>query len=454
VVEVRAMQQESMFPEVPEVQGAAEPPTLPESARVVRPVRAQLEWTARSLDQSLPEDHLARAIWAFVEQLELGAFYASVRAVIDGPGRPASDPKALLALWVYATADGVGSARRLARLCEEHDAYRWLRGGVPVNYHMLSDFRVARKGEMGELLSQILAALMAGGLVKLERVAQDGVRLRASAGSASFRRRARLEHFLEQARAQVEHLAEEREHPDPRQSERERAARERAARERQGRIERALAEMPKVEAIKERQKRKLERGKRERVSEPRVSSTDAEARVMKMADGGFRPAFNAQLATDIDSQVIVGVSVVNQGTDEGLAAPMEAQVAERTGQHPSEYVVDGGFASLNDVVTLTRRGVTVYTPSRPPKGEVRRKDPTMPRPTDPPEVADWRVRMGTEEAKARYKDRGASAECVNAQVETRYGLRQLPVRGLGKALSVLLLVAATHNLLRWIALTT
>jgi transposase len=419
---------------------------------VVRPVRTQMEWTARSLDDSLPADHLAREIWVFVERLELDPFYASVKAVIDGPGRPASDPKVLLALWVYAMADGVGSARRLARLCEEHDAYRWLRGGVPINYHMLSDFRVARRAELDELLTSILAALMAGGLVKAERVAQDGVKLRASAGAASFRRRQRLEGFLEQARERVAELG--REQPDPQQSEREQAARQRAARERRERIEKALAEMPKVEAIKAKQKSKLMKGKREKVREARVSTTDPEARVMKMADGGFRPAFNAQVATDMDSQVILGVAVSNQGTDQGLAAPMEEQVAERTGQHPGQYVVDGGFASLEDVEVLTKREVTVYTPSRPPTGEERSKDPTLPRPSDSPEVAAWRVRMGTEGAKALYRDRGASVEWANAQIEGRYGLRQLPVRGLDRALSLLLLVAVAHNLLRWIALST
>lgn len=451
------MMREPLLPEMPEVQGPEsepEPPTRPEAARVVRPVRTQLEWVPRSLDDALPEGHLARSIWAFVERLELGSFYASVRAVLNGPGRPASDPKVLLALWVYATADGVGSARQLAHLCEEHDAYRWLRGGVPINHHQLADFRVARQQQLDELLTKILASLMSAGLVKAERVAQDGVRLRAGAGAASFRRKERLEQFLEQARERVRQLGQEREHPDPCRTARERAAQGRAARERAERIERALAEMPKVEAIKEKQKRKLAKGKREKVGEARVSTTDAEARVMKMADGGYRPALNAQLATDMDSQVIVGVGVVNQGTDLGLAAPMEAQVAERTGRHPSEYVVDGGFASLGDVVTLTRREVTVYTPSRPPTGELRGKDPSLPRPTDPPEVASWRVRMATEEAKALYRDRGAAAECVNAQIEGRYGLRQLPVRGLGKVLSVLLLAVITHNLLRWIALAT
>src|SRR5665811_1908303 len=140
----------------------------------------------RSLDEFLPADHLARAVLALVERLDLDGFYASIKAVIDGPGRPASDPKVLLALWVYATADGVGSARQLARLCEEHDAFRWLRGGVPINYHMLSDFRTAHGPALDELLSQILAAMMKADLVSLKRVSQDGVRVRSDAGAASF----------------------------------------------------------------------------------------------------------------------------------------------------------------------------------------------------------------------------------------------------------------------------
>jgi len=429
-----------------------EVPTRAEEARVVRPERSQVAFLPRSLDQALAEDHPARAIWAFVERLDLERFYGSIRAVVDGPGRPASDPRVLLALWIYATSQGVGSARRLARLCEEHDAYRWLRGGVPINYHLLADFRVARRQELDELLTQMLAAMMNSGLVRLERVAQDGVRLRAQAGSASFRRPQRLEECLEQAREQVERLGQEQEQPSA-VSAREEAARQRAVKERQERVERALAQLPGIEAIKARQRRKKVKGQREKVSEARASTTDPEARVMKMSDGGFRPALNAQLAADMDSQVIVGVSVVNQGTDAGQAAPMEEQIAQRTGRHPESYVVDGSYAALQDVVTLARREVTLYAPSRPPTGPVRQRDASLPRPTDAPEVEAWRARMCTEEGKALYRERGASVECVNAQVEQRYGLRQLPVRGLDKALSVLLLVAIAHNLLRWIALT-
>lgn len=157
-------------------------PTHPEDARLLRPSRNQVEWTPRTLDASVPQEHAVRAIWAMLERLDLSAFYASIKAVLGRPGHPTTDPQVLLALWLYATAEGVGSARRLARLCEEHDAYRWLRGGVPINYHMLSDFRVAHQQAMDDLLTEILASMMVDGLVTLRHVAQDGMRTRGLRG--------------------------------------------------------------------------------------------------------------------------------------------------------------------------------------------------------------------------------------------------------------------------------
>ena len=309
------MAEETLF-ELPEKQASQSPvPTRPEDARVLRPIRSQIEWMPRSLDATLPEDHQTRAIWAFLEKLDLSAFYGSIKAVLDGPGRSTTDPQVLLALWLFATSDGIGSARQLARLCEEHDAYRWLRGGVPINYHMLSDFRVAHKKELDGLMTNILASMMSEGLVTLERVAQDGMRTRASAGASSFRRKERLEKCLTEARAQVEQLAKERENPDPEVNRRQEAARERAAREREQRVEDALRQMPAVKAAKERKRKTAAKKERAKVKEPRVSTTDPEARVMKMPDGGFRPAYNLQFATDVGSQVIVGVGVTTEGSD-------------------------------------------------------------------------------------------------------------------------------------------
>ena len=415
---------------------------------MLKPNRQQLQWLPRDLDAVLAEDHPARAIWGMLEKLDLSAFYGAIKATLDRPGRPTTDPQVLLALWLLGTVEGVGSARKLTRLCGEHDAYRWLCGGVPINYHMVSDFRVVHQEALDELLTQIVASLTVAGAVTLERVAQDGMRVRASA--SSFRRQETLEAHLENARAQVERLAQEREHPDPGVNQRERAARERAARERVGRVEQALEYLSQAQAAKERQQRTLATVKRTKVTAPRTSTTDPEARVMKMPDGGFRPAYNVELATDQAKGVIVGVTVIREGTDAGQALPMQEQVVKRTGQHPGAYLMDGSFATKEDITGLEERGVTVYAPVRLPrnKPEEERYQPSY---GDSPQVVRWRQRMATEEAKAVYRQRGSTAEWANAQV-SQHGVSRFTVRGVAKLTSVMLLVAVGHNLLRWAAL--
>jgi len=301
---------------------------------------------------------------------------------------------------------------------------------------------------MDELLTRIVGVLMAEELVSLKEVAQDGVRVRASAGSGSFRRKERLEQHLEAAREQVRRLSEERERPDPGESKRERAARERAGRERVERVERALEQMPLVEAAKERQVKRAGKARQAKIAKPRVSTTDPEARVMKMADGGFRPAYNIQLATDVDSQVIVGVKVTNQGTDQGEALPVEEQVVERSGQEPDAYLMDGGYVDLDQIQTLERRGIKVYAPPKESQKTVTWKPGTK------PELMAWRDRMETDEGKAIYRHRASSVECVNALARVKYGVQQFRVRGLSKVTSVLLLVAITHNLMRWATLSS
>jgi Transposase and inactivated derivatives len=445
---------DSLF-ELPEAQPKKAPePTRPEVARLYQPVRNQLEMVPRDLDSTLPEDHVARAIWAFLEKLDLASFYASIKAVIAHPGHPATDPKVLLALWLLATVDGVGKARQLDRLCREHDAYRWLRGGVPVNYHLLADFRVGHQKELDELMSQILAAMMSTGLVTLRQVAQDGMRVRASAGSGSFRRKKRLEEYLEEARTEVTRLAQERDCPETPSSRKQQAARERAARERCERLQEALDNLPKIQEARDKRAKKDSKVKRACQQEVRVSMTDPEARVMRMPDGGFRPAFNLQIATDVDSQVILGVEVTNKGSDAGLAVPMVEQIEKRVKSQPKGYLFDNGFATREDITALTRKGIVVYAPPPSPrKPPTEGTDEPVGAKGDTPEVVQWRERMRTEEAKTIYKERASTAECVNALGRAR-GLTQLVVRGTAKVLSTLLLVAITHNLMRWLSLTT
>jgi len=444
------MSEEPLFP-LPEAQAvAATPPSTPRVARVRRPNRQQVVWEAHDLEAALRPDHPARAIWAVLERLDLAAFYTEIKAVVDRPGRPATDPQVLLAVWLLATVEGVGSARHVARLCAEHDAYRWLCGGVPTNYHLLADFRVAHEHALDGVLTQTVAALLAAGAVRLQRVAQDGMRVRASAGASSFRRKAKLVDCLAAAEAQVAALAVAREHPDPGVSRREQAARERAAREREQRVQRALTLLPQAEAAKAVQEQRAPKASRAKVTAPRVSTTDPEARVMKLADGGFRPAYNVQLATDQAAGVIVGAGATSAGSDAHEAPAMVEQVVRRTGQVPKDYLVDGGFASREAITAVAAAGPTVYAPVRQPKTwpEERRYEPRY---RDSAAVMAWRERMATEAGKAVLRQRGAIAEWANAQV-SQHGLSRFTVRGLAKVTSVVLLAAVAHNLLRCIGL--
>lgn len=400
--------------------------------------RAQVLLRPVDLEGLLPEDHRARVVWAYVEGLDRTLLYQGIQAVEGEVGRPATDPKILLALWLYATLEGVGSARALARLCEEHLAFQWICGGVPTNHHTLADFRTAHGEFLDTLLTRSVASLMAQGLVELQRVAQDGVRVRASAGAASFRRRKTLEACLAAAAAQVRTLRTEVDAEPAGTTRRQHQARDRAARERAARVAQALAQLPALEA----KKKPAAKG------EARASTTDPEARVMKMADGGFRPAYNLQFAADTAAQVIVGVDVTNAGSDLGQLAPMVAQVEARHAQPPGAMLVDGGFATKEDIAAVSAR-TTVYAPVQKPKNPVR--DPHAPLPQDGPAVATWRQRMGTPAAQAIYKERAATAECVNAQARNR-GLRQLLVRGLAKVRAIALWYAVAHNLLRAVAL--
>jgi transposase len=415
--------------------------------------RDQIALRPVDLEATVGPEHAVRNVWAFVERLDLSALYAEIGSVEGQAGRAAIDPKILMALWLYATVDAVGSAREIERLTETHDAYRWICGGVNVNHHTLSDFRCARVDVLDELLSESVAVLVKKGLVKLERVAQDGMRVRASAGAGSFRRRSTLELCLKQARAQVQALKGEIDADPNASNRRRRAARERAAKEREARLAQALEQLAEVEKQKKKAVAKKQNETEEQYrkrSEPRASSTDAQARVMKMADGGFRPAYNVQLASTPASQIIVGVEVNNCGSDGGQLSPMLEQVQQRYQQRPAEWLADGGFASDADIEDAHRGGITVYAPVRHPRNSSR--DPYVPLPDDSEALAQWRQRMGSEAAKEIYKQRAATAECVNAIARGR-GLSQFLVRGLNKVKAVALWYALAHNLMRAVTLT-
>ncbi len=425
---------------------SATPPRLrsPDRQSVIPPMQ---------LEDLLDSDHQARVVWDFCLGLDLTPLLDEIRSRVGGPGRAALDPRLGVALWLYATLEGVGSARALDWLCVEHNAFRWLTGGVSVNYHTLADFRVDHLGFLDGVLTHSVAVLREQDLVELNRVAQDGMRVRASAGAASFRRRPTLEECLEEAADQVRRLKEEMDDDPAGPSRRHAAARERAAREREERVRQALDRLPELEAKKKASER----------DETRVSTTDAEATVMKMADGGYRPAYNLQLAADCGSQVIVGVEVLTVGSDMGQMTPMLEQIGERYGEYPDEYLADGGFAKHEDIERTQALpcGATAYVPvpeprkakgkgavpvaGQPPEGKTPR-DKHEPSPGDSEAIGEWRRRMGTAAAKEIYKERASTIECVNAQTRNR-GLLRLLVRGLEKVKAIAMWFAIAHNVM-------
>ena len=432
---------DELFEDLPE---QAKPQTASErvgAARLREPKRDQVELRATDLDSLIGEDHLARLIWDYVEGLDLRELEARIKARDDRPGHPATSPWLLLALWLYAMSEGVGSARALARLCECHDGYRWLCGGVSVNYHLLADFRVECAEVVDRLLAEHLAALAKAELIDLDALMQDGIRVRASAGAPSFRREATLDRLAAVADAMVQGLKAELEASPDASNQRLRAAKERARRERKERID--AARKVAAEVKEQRRKREEERPNGKKPKEPRASTTDPDARVMKMADGGFRPAYNVQVASVAGEQIVVAVDVSNNGSDRGLMRPMLERLHALTGHFPGRYLVDGGFCSAADIEWGHSTGTQVYCP---PVQSKHGTDPYRPRRGDGPGVLAWRARMADDEGKAQYKLRSIG-ECIHARWRN-WGLKQLNVRGIEKVRANILLYALTNNILQ------
>jgi transposase len=409
--------------------------------RVKTAQRKQVMMHLHTLDELIREDHPARNVWRYVESLDLSAFYQDIQAVEGGVGRDAVDPRILLALWLFATIEGIGSARRLAELCTRDFAYLWICGEVTVNRDMLNTFRSRHPQQLDALMTETIGVLLHHNLVSLRRVAQDGMRVRASAGTKSFRREASLQKHLEAARRQVERMRQEDDDDQAGRS-RQEAARQRAAQERLARLEAAIAEREKLQQ----QKDEHPGNKGPKKKEARASMTDPEARVMKMPDCGYRPAYNVQFATEAASRIIVGVDVTNAGADSGQMVPMVNKIEHQFHRLPEEYLADGGFSSREDTTSLEQRGVKVYSPLKKEQTLLDRgQDPYARQRGDSDEYYAYRQRMKTAGAKEIYKRRSAIAEFPNAGCRNR-GLQQFALRGLKKTKIIAVWHALAHNL--------
>jgi transposase len=417
-----------------------------DTPRVRLPDRHQHVFEDCCLDAQLAPEHRARVVWSFVEALDVGELEAAIKSVPGRAGAPAIAPRLLLGLWLYACLDGVGSARELERLCDEHIAYRWLCGRVGVNHHTLSDFRNQSGKFLDRLLTDMIAALVKAGVVEGSTIHQDGTKVRASAGSSSFRRESTLEKLRVEAAAHVQSVKAQAD--DQTLTARVRAARTRAAREQQERLAQAVKAMEEMKKVKQRSLAK--KGPR-RTAEPRASTTDPDARVMKTNGGGKHPAYNIQLATDAKSRAIVGVQVLQNPVDNGMSEAMRPEVERRTGGKVKVHVTDAGYLGKPTLEREEMAGVQRIMPlPTKPDGQPA----TAHQPDDGPGVRQWRDRMQTEEAKAIMRQRSGFAETPNAELKTVRAMDRLLVRGLSKATNVVLIGVIVYNLMHFAAALT
>ena len=418
-------------------------------ARFIRADRAQARWDMIDLEGLLPSDHRARTVVSFVASLDLSELYAAIGSREGEPGRPAADPAVLLALWLYATIEGVGSARALARLCERDLAYRWIAGGVPLNYHGLADFRVGHVALLDRLLTESVTALIAEGIVSLAEVAVDGTKVRAQASRESFKTAGALARIEAAVERRLAALTEEVASDPAASSRRRQAAQEQAAQDVKARAERAREALDQLRAEKE-ARAKTHKKDEEKKAEPKASLSDPEARFMRFPDGAHRPAYNAQIAAAPREGIILAMKMTDRRNDAGLAAPMVDEIVERYGQTPQNLLVDTHYATAEDIAALAAHpagAVRVFAPPPSESDDVKPKTlarRAKKRAQEPESVKEWRSRMTTPEARAAYGVR-KFIERINGNLKN-HGFGFVPVRGLIKAQAVALWHALAHNL--------
>ena len=407
------------------------------TVRTREPCRIQVEIKFGAVDELVGPDHVVRTIDAIVGGLDLRPFERRWKAVEGRAGKPVTSPRMLLTLWIYAVSQGVGSAREIERRSRSDSAFAWIVADLKPSHDVIAAFRVQQGEAFSKLLTDVVTALIDKGALSIDVVAQDGTRIRANASAPSFRRKEALLELREQARTHVEAVLTRGD--DPEASATAQTARATKALDFQQRVEAALSTVEDLQVT-------TVAGEN-----ARASTTDADARVMKMADGGFRPAYNVQLAVAGDPtggpSAIVGVRVTNVGSDLGSVTPMLDDVQARTGALPKKLLADANHSKLSCIEAAGQRGVDVIAPTMKKRKGAKAPDKSSRRKLriDGPEVARWRVRMSTKEAKALYKQRAALVELKNAQIKSGFGLTQMPVRGLPRVLSTTLLYALAMN---------
>ena len=404
--------------------------------RLAEPDRQQLVPTSVCFDDLVPAEHPVRMLWTLLGTLDLSRFTDGITSVEGHAGRALLSPRMMLTLWLFGITEGVGSARKIARLTLRDAPYRWIVGDVSVSHDKLSAFRREHGVAFDGLFTDVIATLMHKGLLSLDVVSQDGTRTRAAASAPSFRTFGSLLQCREQAALHLKAVLAASD--DDEYSKAQHARREAAAKDYQARVEAAIATVHELQA-----RRKLDD------NPARASTTDAEARVMKMGDGGFRPAFNVQYAVAGSGlggpRAVVGVRITNVGSDMSSLTPMVEQIERRAGAYPKTLLADGGHVRHEDLVATERHGVAVIMPP----SERAKSIETLRQEGAPPEVIAWRERMETPEAKEQYRARASLCELNNAHQKSHHGIDQFLVRGLAKVTCVILMGAVATNLMQF-----
>lgn len=403
---------------------------LKRRVRVKEPERRQVAFRTEAVDDLVGPEHPARLIDRVLGTLDLEGFTASAKAMEFGGGRPVMSPRMMLTLWLYAIGEGIGSAREIERLTKSDNAFRWIVGDLRPSHDVIANFRVDHGKAFDQMLTDVLAILDHKGLLPLRTMAQDGTRVRASAGAPSFRSEQGLKECREQAALHLKAVLADADNPEI--SATAQAAREAKARDYQRRVDDAIETLKALPPKKD-------------GGEGRASTTDSDARVMKMADGGFRPGYNIETAV-VGRKLggprsIVGVRVTNVGSDTGSLLPMQDEVVRRVGRAPQVVLADANHFRVDDVRELDRRGILPIVPTPRSRGGDRTKQ----RKKLDPRHEKWRSWMKTAQAKDRYRQRSSLAEHANATFKGQFGMTQLYVRGLAKVTAVALLTSVAFT---------
>jgi transposase len=421
--------------------------------KLKKPCRDQIEFKYACLDNQIPEDHRARKIWDFVEAMDTSICLEYVNSMSFSVGRPTTDPKVILALWIYTILDGNSSARKLEELCDNHEVYKWICGNISVNRTTLAQFRSHHPRKFDELLTSCLAVLVKSGLINDSDFSQDGTRVKANAGYNSFRRENTLKKIEADLTDYIKKIKlEEKSNPNS-YEERQRRAKERLAIEKKQRVTEALKSLEAARCEKARNgKRNNKIPTEEELNDVRASTTDPDVRKMKMGDSGYRLAYNLQFATGLDSRVIYGLDVVNI-LDPGTAPIMMAQVQERLKKlglnQIKKWIADSAYSAKIEIETtaLLFPNCLYYAPPKPNKGI----DPKIERKGDSEAVKQWRSMIDSEEIKTLYKKRVSTAEFSNMHVKNQ-ALDEFSVRGILKVKGMAFLHAIAQNFARYMDL--